>query len=155
MCSLLCKWWSLAKHQPTSSNNLVSHLSIPDICHFFSMQFLVKFFSTQKCVNQDKVDCATNNKIAKPITRLNCINYTYMLWHYPHNIHTRCGEISDVYTSVMWWNLKLLNMWRNFRFLHIWGNLLRSVPFLMAGHLNIKMSFLHCEGMTFFCRCCA
>ena len=28
------------------------------------MQFLIQFLSTQKCVNQDKVDCATNNKIA-------------------------------------------------------------------------------------------
>ena len=28
-------------------------------------------------------------------------------------------EISDFFTSVMWWNMKLIQMWRNFRFLHI------------------------------------
>ena len=32
---------------------------IPDICLFFPQaQFLNKFFSTQKCVNRDKIDFA-------------------------------------------------------------------------------------------------
>ena len=30
-----------------------------------------------------------------------------------------CGDFSDLSTSVMWRNLKLIHMWRNFRILHI------------------------------------
>ena len=37
----------------------------------------------------------------------------------PHHTHARCRETSDISTSIMWRNLKLLNMWRNVRFLHI------------------------------------
>ena len=42
------------------------------------------------------------------------------MWrHFPHHTHARSGDISDVSTSVMRRNLKLLHMWRKFRFLHI------------------------------------
>ena len=41
----------------------------------------------------------------------NTINFT-------HHRHDNCGDKSDFFTSVMWRNLKLLDMWRNFRILH-------------------------------------
>ena len=38
----------------------------------------------------------------------------WSIWNY-----STCREISDLSTSVMWRNVKLLHMWWNFRFLHI------------------------------------
>ena len=60
--------------------------------------------------------------------------------------HARCGETSDFSTSVMWRNLKLLNMWRNVRFLHI-STMWRNLKLL---HMLRNFRFLHiCHAYKF------
>ena len=69
-----------------------------------------------------------------------------MLRHSPHHTHARCGETSDFSTSVMWRNLKLLNMWRNVRFLHI-STMWRNLKLL---HMWRNFRFLHiCHAYKF------
>ena len=69
-----------------------------------------------------------------------------MLRHSPHHTHARCGETSNFSTSVMWRNLKLLNMWRNVRFLHI-STMWRNLKLL---HMWRNFRFLHiCHAYKF------
>ena len=84
------------------------------------MQLLVKFFSTQKCVNCDKTDFATKVRKLRQNQFYNKTTYIVHMWrHFPHQTHVWFEEISDFSTSVMRRNLKLLHTWRKFRFLHI------------------------------------
>ena len=64
-----------------------------------------------------------------------------MLRHSPHHTHARCGETSNFSTSVMWRNLKLLNMGRNFRFLHI----CHAYKFEISPHDKFFSTYLTCD----------
>ena len=94
---------------------------IPDICHFSPhIQFWTQFVSTQYRVNCDKTDFAKN-----------CVN---------------CHK-TDFTTSVMWKNLKFLQIWQLFTFLHIccvenlkFLNMWRNFRIL---HMYLNLKFLH------------
>ena len=83
-------------------------------------QFLVQFFSTQKCVNRDKTDFGTKVRKSQQNQFSNKTAQIAHMWrHFSHHTLARCGEISYFSTSVIRRNLKLLHTWRKFRFLHI------------------------------------
>ena len=104
-------------------------------------QFLVWFFSSQKCANHDKTDFVTKvrkfQQTSFKLNSINCTNICEEIFHITHipdmekfqispNLwggeiwnHITCGHIFDVSTSVMWRNLKLPQMWKNFRCLTI------------------------------------
>ena len=97
---------------------------------------MVQFFSTQKCVNYDKIEFATKQRKSQNKSE--------------HQTHDRCGEISDFSISVIWRNFSTWQMWRisdfsssmfwrNLKFLLMWSNFI----FLHICHVEKSEMFPH------------
>ena len=101
---------------PYGQSYLRAYLGTWYLSFFSTHTIFGSIFSTQKCVNRDKIDFTTKQRKSQQnlffTKQHTCVHVKiFSTWY-------RCEETS-VSTYVMWRKSKLPNMWGNVRFLHI------------------------------------